>query len=56
VLNPARGDAPQLPPMTWRRLSVFASVLVVAMAVVTTVDVVRIGVTGAQSVWQDVGH
>jgi hypothetical protein len=42
-------------PSTWRRLSVLASVLVVALAVLTTVDVVRIGTTGAQAVWHDVG-
>lgn len=41
-------------PTTWRRLSVLASVLVVAMAVLTTVDVVRIGTTGAQAVWHGV--
>ncbi|HVV23070.1 MAG TPA: DUF2231 domain-containing protein [Pseudonocardiaceae bacterium] len=56
VLNPPQGDEPQRPPTTWRRLSVFASVLVVAMAVVTTVEVVRIGTTGAQSVWQGSNH
>jgi hypothetical protein len=39
---------------TWRRLSVLASVLVIGLAVVTTVDVVRIGTTGAASVWQGV--
>ncbi|HEX5403784.1 MAG TPA: hypothetical protein VFX16_15965 [Pseudonocardiaceae bacterium] len=39
---------------TWRRLSMVASVLVIAMAVLTTVDVVRIGTTGAESVWQGV--
>jgi hypothetical protein len=39
---------------TWRRISVLASVLVVAMAVLTTIDVVRIGTTGAQAVWQGV--
>lgn len=39
---------------TWRRLSVVASVLVIGLAVVTTVDVVRIGITGAESVWQGV--
>jgi hypothetical protein len=37
---------------TWRRISVLASVLVIGMAVLTTVDVVRIGTTGAQAVWQ----
>jgi hypothetical protein len=39
---------------TWQRISVLASVLVIVMAVLTTVDVVRIGTTGAQSVWQGV--
>lgn len=38
---------------TWRRLSVLASVLVIGMAVLTTVDVVRVGTTGAESVWQN---
>jgi hypothetical protein len=48
------GDRPEVRPVptTWRRISVLASVLVVALAVLTTVDVVRIGTTGAQSVWQ----
>jgi hypothetical protein len=41
---------------TWRRISVLASVLVIGMSVVTTVDVVRIGTTGAQAVWQGVAH
>jgi hypothetical protein len=40
----------------WRRTSVLASVLVIGMSVVTTVDVVRIGTTGAQAVWQGVAH
>jgi hypothetical protein len=39
---------------TWQRISLLASALVIAMAVLTTVDVVRIGTTGAQSVWQGV--
>lgn len=39
---------------TWRRLSVLASILVIGMAVATTVEVVRIGTTGAESVWQGV--
>jgi hypothetical protein len=39
---------------TWQRISILASVLVVGMAVLTTVDVVRIGTTGAQAVWQGV--
>lgn len=41
-------------PTTWRRISVLASVLVIVLAVLTTADVVRIGLTGAQSVWQGV--
>ncbi|HEX4705842.1 MAG TPA: hypothetical protein VH352_27240 [Pseudonocardiaceae bacterium] len=41
---------------TWRRISVLASVLVIGMSVVTTVDVIRIGTTGAQAVWQGVAH
>jgi hypothetical protein len=43
-------------PTTWRRISVLASVLVVILAVLTTVTVVRIGATGAQAVWQGVTH
>lgn len=46
----ARADAPV--STTWRRISVLASVLVIGMSVVTIVDVVRIGTTGAQAVWQ----
>lgn len=45
----ARQDAPV--STTWRRISVLASVLVIGMSIVTTVDVVRIGTTGAQAVW-----
>ena len=40
----------------WRRISVLASVLVIGMSVVTTVDVIRIGTTGAQAVWHGVTH
>jgi hypothetical protein len=48
-------DAPaRRVPTTWRRISVLASVLVIVLAVLTTTDVVRIGLTGAQSVWQGV--
>jgi hypothetical protein len=36
---------------TWQRISTLVSVLVVAMAVLTTIEVVRIGTTGAQAVW-----
>jgi hypothetical protein len=43
-------------PTTWRRISVLASVLVIGMAAVTTVDVVRIGTTGAQAVWHGVAR
>ncbi|HWC80045.1 MAG TPA: DUF2231 domain-containing protein [Pseudonocardiaceae bacterium] len=39
----------------WRRIAVLASVLVVGMAAVTTVQVVRIGTEGAQAVWQKLG-
>jgi hypothetical protein len=42
-------DAPV--PVTWRRISVFAAVLVVLLAVLTTADVVGIALTGAESVW-----
>jgi hypothetical protein len=59
------GDVPDTAPDTdragavstlWRRTSVLASVLVIGMSVVTTVDVVRIGTTGAQAVWHGVAH
>jgi hypothetical protein len=52
----ATGNTPtgRIVSTTWRRISVLASVLVVGMAVLTTVDVVRIGTTGAQAVWQGV--
>jgi hypothetical protein len=40
---------------TWQRISTLLSVLVVAMAVITTVEVVRIGATGAQAVWEHAG-
>ena len=43
-------------PTTWRRISVLASVLVVVLAALTTIDVVRIGTTGAQAVWQGVAR
>lgn len=43
-------------PTTWRRISVLASVLVVVLAVLTTIVLVRIGATGAQAVWQGVAH
>ena len=36
---------------TWQRISLLVSVLVVAMAALTTVEVVRIGTSGAQAVW-----
>jgi hypothetical protein len=39
--------------VTWRRIAVLASALVVGIAVVTTVQVVRIGTAGAQAVWQN---
>jgi hypothetical protein len=40
----------------WRRTSVLASVLVIGMSLVTTVEVVRIGTTGAQAVWHGAPH
>ncbi|HEY1573436.1 MAG TPA: hypothetical protein VGG05_18980 [Pseudonocardiaceae bacterium] len=43
-------------PTTWRRISVLASVLVIVLAALTTVDVVRIGLTGAQAVWTGVAE
>ena len=36
---------------TWQRISLLVSVLVVTMAALTTVEVVRIGTSGAQAVW-----
>jgi hypothetical protein len=63
--RPSHADVPDTAPDTdrasavstlWRRTSVLASVLVIGMSVVTTVDVVRIGTTGAQAVWQGVAH
>jgi hypothetical protein len=56
VLNPPQAGEQQRVPTAWRRVSVVASVLVVAMAALTTVEVVRIGTTGAQAVWQGVTH
>jgi hypothetical protein len=57
---PATPDADATPtrPVSrlWRRTAVLSAVLVVGMAVATTVQVVRIGTTGAQAVWQAVGH
>lgn len=41
-------------PTTWRRICVLASVLVIVLAGLTTTEVVRIGLTGAQSVWDGV--
>jgi hypothetical protein len=41
---------------TWQRVSTLLSVLVVAMSVLTTVEVVRIGTDGAQAVWTDRTH
>lgn len=40
----------------WRRIAVLASVLVIGMAVVTTVEVVRISIAGATAVWHGVGR
>jgi hypothetical protein len=40
----------------WRRTSVLAAVLVIGMSLITTVQVVRIGTSGAQAVWQGVSH
>jgi hypothetical protein len=48
------GPSDRRVPTTWRRISVLASALVIAMAVLTTGAVVRIGLTGAQAVWQGV--
>jgi hypothetical protein len=61
------GAAPDIPPQPdtdrggavstmWRRISLLASVLVIGMSVVTVVDVVRIGTTGAQAVWHGVAR
>jgi hypothetical protein len=50
------GGGPAEPPgtvsRTWRRIAVLAAVLVIGTAAVTTVQVVRIGTSGAQAVWQ----
>jgi hypothetical protein len=56
VLHPPADDQARHVPPTWRRISVVASVLVVATAALTTVDVVRIGTTGAQAVWHGAAH
>lgn len=56
VLHPPEDDRARSVPPTWRRISIVASVLVVATAALTTVDVVRIGTTGAQAVWHGVAH
>jgi hypothetical protein len=42
-------------PKVWRRVAMLASVLVVVTAVATTVQVVRVGDSGANAVWQGVG-
>ncbi|KAA2261238.1 hypothetical protein F0L68_17380 [Solihabitans fulvus] len=42
-------------PRTWRRIALLVSVLVVAAAVATTVQVVRIGDSGSRAVWTGVG-
>jgi len=55
--RPANGtDKTAAVSTTWRRISVLASVLVIGMSVVTTVDVIRIGTTGAEAVWHGVAH
>ena len=38
---------------TWQRICTLVSVLVLAMATLTTVQVVRVGLDGAQAVWSD---
>ncbi|HEY4458651.1 MAG TPA: hypothetical protein VGN81_30345 [Pseudonocardiaceae bacterium] len=38
---------------TWQRISTLVSVLVLAMASLTTVEVVRVGLDGAQAVWSE---
>lgn len=38
---------------TWQRISALLSVLVLAMAVLVTVEVVRVGTDGAQAVWSE---
>ena len=38
---------------TWQRISTLVSVLVLAMAALTSVEVVRIGLDGAQAVWSE---
>jgi hypothetical protein len=51
--TPPTTETDRVVSTTWRRISVLASVLVIGMAVLTTVVVVRIGTSGAQAVWQD---
>jgi uncharacterized membrane protein len=38
---------------TWQRISTLVSVLMLAMATLTTVQVVRVGLDGAQAVWSE---
>jgi hypothetical protein len=56
---PAEGSDPAevgpTVPKLWRRVAMLASVLVVATALATTVQVVRVGDSGARAVWQGVG-
>jgi hypothetical protein len=42
-------------PKVWRRAAMLASVLVLATAAAATVQVVRVGESGATAVWQGVG-
>ncbi|MCK2245296.1 MULTISPECIES: DUF2231 domain-containing protein [unclassified Crossiella] len=50
-----RESAAGTAPATWRRVAVAAAVLVAAAGVASTVQVVRIGHSGATAVWNGVG-
>jgi hypothetical protein len=50
--EPAEGEEPAAPvSRAWRRVAVIAAILVIATAVATTVEVVRVGDSGSQAVW-----
>jgi len=50
----AAAETPDI-PKTWRRIAIVMSVLVVLAGVASTVQVVRIGDSGATAVWNGVG-
>jgi hypothetical protein len=55
---PAPDGEPPARPVSrwWRRTAILAAALVVGMAIAMTVQVVRIGTTGAQAVWAGVAR